>query len=129
MSSPLPRRIGRRTVLALGALVLLAGIMIVWGTTRDSRAIERSRAVRIGMRRAEVEEVLGAPTVILSTQSETGLLYGALGAKFHIGLLAESWFGIDRSDFDIDEWPVHVWLDLNNSRVIRIERAGEEKEQ
>src|SRR5262245_48830191 len=103
MSRPLPRRIGRRTVLVLGALVLLAGIMIAWGTTRESRAIRQSRAIQIGMTQAEVEDVLGSPMISLSTQNESCLLYGALGTKFYVGWLAESWFGMDGPDFDINE--------------------------
>jgi hypothetical protein len=76
MPTTRPRRIVRRAVMAITAVVIA---VIVWLTMREPPVVEPSRKIRLGMSRAEVESILGPPSIFTGPANGETLFWGRSG--------------------------------------------------
>lgn len=136
MPAPHARRIVRRAVIALAVVVLL-GLGLAWVATRESREIERSRALRIGMTRAEVEAVMGKQDGSWGVGRPLPAGFAGVGGDITNGasfgksivlkLRVFNWLGIKPKVRDND-WPVRVRFS-DDDYVDLIIRDGEPKDE
>jgi len=120
------RRIVRRAVMALSVVVLVAFVATCL-VRLERPEIRRSRALRLGMNKTEVEAIM-RPWSIASSKLPDGRELRGYGPDRH-GLdpllrRLSDWLGIDGKDTDD---PVRVRFDANG-QADRIER-GEEIEE
>jgi hypothetical protein len=139
VTAPMPRtrrRIVRRAVMAMAVVALLLIVM----ATREPPEIRRSRALRLGMTRAEVEAVMGKQDgawgvskplpgeAMAGGGSGGGTPNGVyFGRSIAPKLRVLRWIGIPRNARH-DDWPVRVRFD-NHGNVDLIQRAREPAEQ
>jgi len=116
------RRIGRRAVMALAVMVLL----LAWLMIREPPVVGKSKAVRPGMTRAEVETILGPASIWTGGAADATLFYGTPGILILLESMSREWVGAPPAMLDMRRFPVQVTL--QNDRVIRIDRSGETEE-
>lgn len=106
---------------ALAALILLP--LLIWMSTRESPALQRSLSIRRGMTRAEVEQILGRSSIELQSANEFSLLYGRSAIPMLTSAVAYDWLGVDiGGDLHVDDWPVEIWFDSKDATVTRVQR-------
>lgn len=125
MPATRPRRIVRRAVMALVVVAVLLGIGLAWVAMREPLEIQRSRSLRLGMTKAEVEAVMG--------RSDAGWFIGSVNSGGISGLYFGrtvalrrrifTWLGF-KDDSRSIHWPVRVTFDATG-RANAIDRAGE----
>src|SRR5262245_47847557 len=107
------RRIVRRAVMALGAVVIF--LWGAWAIIGDPTEIERSRAIRLGMLELDVQEAMGGrPTTATMTPStgEMVLYFGEPTYLIDLKWRVAAWMGF-RTDPRLDNYLVRVQLDPN----------------
>lgn len=126
------RRTLRRAVMALALVVLLLAILAgVWPSD-----IKRSRALRLGMTRADVEAVMGEPDGSWGVgQPPPGGVMGgggsgnwptngmSLGKAIAMKMRVLRWMGVNPK-VQYDDWPVRVRFG-DDDHVDMIKRQGE----
>jgi len=121
------RRIVRRAVMA----VVVLGVVVAWFARREPPEIQRSRALRIGMNRSEVEAVMGSPAgpdLVAASLGHT-VYYGQFQltkSRWYNALC--NWSGHSIWTVPHSDWPVRVMFQRPTGRVVRIERGDEVEE-
>jgi hypothetical protein len=116
----------RRIIIAVGLVVAVLLAFAAISVRPDNSAdIERSRSLRIGMTRAEVEAIMGADVAECEMNGASILSYGSGTLQRHrTWTRVWDWMGLVNTGPLITDFPVHVRFN-QTGRVDRIERDAE----
>src|SRR5262245_24849775 len=105
----------------ISVLVILS-LLLACMATREPPEIQRSRDIRLGMTKPEVDGVMGAKVThrFQRLNGESGLLFGEPSTMRLRIIRLLNWFGIATNIGDrFDHYPVRIYLDAGDC-VVRI---------
>ena len=109
------------------ALVGVALLVGVWMVVHEPSEIKRSKAIRLGMTRSEVEAAMGHPDTMVPLEFEDGRLILQYGDAAYLRYRFTGYVAAWREQPGVLHakwWPVRVWLDVDGV-VVQIQRGDE----
>jgi hypothetical protein len=126
--TPKPKRKRRRVIFTVVALAIAS--LASWVMTAQPPEIARSRALRLGMTKQEVEQVMGFSQTVgyKMVNGEEGVMFGATGLWWlNMQFKIQKWTGMNTPGLQQRSWPVRCRFD-RSGRINRIERGDEIEE-